>query len=57
MHRTVGRHFIPGSARQIRIRELVECLIRRAGHDAEIPLRFTGLQPGEKLNEDFDFLL
>jgi len=47
-----GGIFIPASARQIRIRELAECLIRRAGHGAEIPLRFTGLQSGEKLNED-----
>jgi FlaA1/EpsC-like NDP-sugar epimerase len=46
--------FIPASGRQIRICELVECLIQRTGYEpgTEIPIRFIGLQPGEKLSED-----
>lgn len=46
--------FIPASARQFQIREFAERLIRKAGHTpgTEIALRFIGLQPGEKLNED-----
>jgi len=46
--------FIPAAGRQIRICELVECLIQSAGHEpgTEIPIRFIGLQPGEKLSED-----
>ncbi|MBZ5507100.1 MAG: polysaccharide biosynthesis protein [Acidobacteriia bacterium] len=49
-----GGIFIPASGRQVSIRELAECLIRKAGHipGTEIPIRYTGLQPGEKLNED-----
>ncbi|HEX4604503.1 MAG TPA: polysaccharide biosynthesis protein [Candidatus Angelobacter sp.] len=49
-----GGIFIPAYGRQIRIRELVECLIRQAGFipGREIPICFTGLQPGEKLSED-----
>jgi FlaA1/EpsC-like NDP-sugar epimerase len=46
--------FVPAFGNQIRILELAECLIRRAGHipGTDIQIHFTGLQPGEKLSED-----
>jgi FlaA1/EpsC-like NDP-sugar epimerase len=46
--------FVPAFGNQIRIIELAECLIRRAGYmpGTDIQIHFTGLQPGEKLSED-----
>jgi FlaA1/EpsC-like NDP-sugar epimerase len=48
-----GRILLPERGEPVRIAELAEFLIR-ASH-REIPIQFTGLRPGDKLNEELTY--
>lgn len=48
-----GDVFLLDMGEPVKIVELAKQMIRLAGHDEdEIPIRFTGLRPGEKLHEE-----
>ncbi len=50
-----GRILLPELGEPVRIAELAGFLIRSAGAAQEIPIRFTGLRPGDKLTEELTF--
>ncbi len=50
-----GRILLPELGEPVRIAELAGFLIGASGLDAEIPIRFTGLRPGDKLTEELTF--
>jgi FlaA1/EpsC-like NDP-sugar epimerase len=50
-----GRILLPELGGPVRIAELAGFLIRSAGSTQEIPIRFTGLRPGDKLTEELTF--
>jgi FlaA1/EpsC-like NDP-sugar epimerase len=50
-----GRVLLPELGAPVRIAELAGFLIRAAGSGKEIPIRFTGLRPGDKLSEELTF--
>jgi FlaA1/EpsC-like NDP-sugar epimerase len=50
-----GSILLPELGEPVRIAELAAFLIRTAGCAKEIPIRFTGLRPGDKLTEEATF--
>jgi FlaA1/EpsC-like NDP-sugar epimerase len=50
-----GRILLPELGEQVRIADLAAFLIRSRGAGKEIPIRFTGLRPGDKLAEELTF--
>jgi FlaA1/EpsC-like NDP-sugar epimerase len=47
-----GEVFVLDMGQAVRIRDLAERMIKLCGRDGDIPIRYTGLRPGEKLHEE-----